>query len=217
MKATSEKVRQYFDKIPDEWDSLYSDKNWFIKNINKHLRKGLFKRYELTFQHCGEISGARVLDIGCGTGLYSLEFAKRGASKVVGIDIAPAMIAFVQQRAREFMVQDRCEFICDDFLNHPFKENFDIIVSLGLFDYIQDPEPYFKKISSLTNHRFLASFPKDSLFWGTQRKIRYRWLKKCPLYFYNHDGLMRLYKEANFMEIDVLSVDRGFFAFGTKS
>jgi magnesium protoporphyrin O-methyltransferase len=217
MKTTSEKVKQYFDKIPDEWDSLYSDRNWIINNLNKYLRKGLFERYDLTFRHCGEISGARVLDIGCGTGLYSIVFAKRGAAKVVGIDLAPAMITFAQQRAQELMVQDHCEFICDDFLNHTFEEKFDIIVALGVFDYIQDPGPYFNKVSSLAGKRFLASFPKDSLFWGTQRKIRYRWIKKCPLYFYTFDGLRRLYKEANFAETNILSTSRGFFGFGVKN
>jgi magnesium protoporphyrin O-methyltransferase len=216
MKTTPEKVKRYFDRIPNEWNSLYSDQNWILKNFNKYLRKGLFERYDLTFQHCGEIFGARVLDIGCGTGLYSIEFAKRGAAQVVGIDIAPAMINFSQQRAKELMVQDHCEFICDNFLNHTFKDNFDIIVALGVFDYIQDPGPYFNKISSLTKHRFLASFPKDSLFWGTQRKIRYCWIKKCPLYFYTFDRLIRLYKEANFAETNILPTTRGFFGFGIK-
>ncbi len=217
METPSDKVKHYFNKIPNEWDSLYSDENWFIRNVNKYLRKGLFERYALTFQHCGEISGARVLDIGCGTGLYGIEFAKRGADKVVGIDIAPGMVAFAQQSAQENNVLEKCNFICDDFINYPFDEMFDIVVALGVFDYIQEPELYFKKISSLTKNRFLASFPKDSLFWGTQRKIRYHWIKKCPLYFYTFDQLVRLYKEANFAETKIFSSHRGFVAVGIKS
>jgi magnesium protoporphyrin O-methyltransferase len=217
MMAMKNKVQHYFDKIPNEWDSLYSDQNWVVKNVNKYLRKGLFERYDLTFKHCGEISGARVLDIGCGTGLYTIEFAKRGAEKVVGIDFAPAMITFAQQSAAQNRVSKICDFICDDFLNHSFEEKFDIVVALGVFDYIQDPEPYFKKISSLTKNRFLASFPKDSLFWGTQRKIRYHWIKKCPLYFYTFDGLVRLFEKANFAETNILPCNRGFFGFGIKS
>lgn len=217
MKTTSDKVKHYFDKIPNEWDNLYSKRNWFINNFNLYFRRWLFQRYDLTFKHCGDISGARVLDIGCGTGLYSIEFAKRGADKVVGIDIAPLMVDYAQQRAQESMVQDHCEFICDDFLNHNFQGNFDIMVALGVFDYIENPEQYFQKISSLTKGRFLASFPKDSLFWGTQRKIRYKWIKKCPLYFYDYHGLVRLFKEADFAETTIFSSNRGFFAFGVKS
>jgi ribosomal protein L11 methylase PrmA len=33
-----------------------------------------------------------VLDIGCGTGLYSIEFAKRGATEVVKMDISPSVL-----------------------------------------------------------------------------------------------------------------------------
>lgn len=217
MPTIQDKVKRYFNKIPDEWSNLYSEENWALRKLRGLLRKGLYERFELTFQHCGEISGARVLDIGCGTGLFGIEFAKRGAAKVVGIDIAPDMVAFAEQSAKENNVLNKCEFICDDFIKYPFEEMFDIVVALGVFDYIQEPELYFNKISSLTKNRFLASFPKDSLFWGTQRKIRYHWIKKCPLYFYTFENLVRLYKEANFAETKIFSSNRGFVAVGIKS
>ena len=38
------------------------------------------------------IKDARVLDLACGSGFYSYHFLQWGASKVVGVDIAPAMI-----------------------------------------------------------------------------------------------------------------------------
>ena len=38
------------------------------------------------------IKNARVLDLACGSGFYSYQFLKWGASKVVGVDISPAMI-----------------------------------------------------------------------------------------------------------------------------
>ena len=210
-------VKHYFDKIPDEWDRLYSDKIRFWGNLNRYLRKGLFERYELTFKHCGEIAGARVLDIGCGTGQYSIEFARRGAAQVVGIDFAPSMIAFAQESAQKNQVSEYCDFICADFLSHNFQERFDIVVALGFFDYIQDPQSYFKKISSLTKRRFLASFLKDSLIWGTQKKIRYHWIKKCPIYFSTFEGLVSLYNQANFAGNQIISTSNGFFGIGINS
>ena len=217
MIAMKNKAKHYFDKIPNEWDSLYSGKSWLMKKLNRFLRKGLFERYELTFKHCGEIPGTRVLDIGCGTGHYSIEFARRGAAKVVGIDFAPSMIAFAQENAQQNRVSECCEFICADFLSHNLQQPFDIVVAMGFFDYIKEPESYFKKISSLTKRRFLASFIKDSLIWGTQKKIRYHWIKKCPIYFYNFDGLARLYKEANFTNHQIISSSKGFFGIGINS
>lgn len=41
---------------------------------------------------CGDVRGLRLLDVGCGSGYFAREMAKRGA-RVTGIDISPRMIA----------------------------------------------------------------------------------------------------------------------------
>lgn len=43
------------------------------------------------------INGARVLDLACGSGFYTREFVKWGASSVVGVDISAAMLAEAQR------------------------------------------------------------------------------------------------------------------------
>jgi len=216
MINKSKGAQQYFDRVPKEWDALYSHENRFMYWINRIFRKGLYQRYQLTFENCGNITGARVLDIGCGTGRYSIEFAKRGAAQVVGFDFAPAMVAFSQNMAREVGVADICSFICADFLTYDFEEPFDIVVALGFFDYIREPEPFFQKISSLTKRCFLASFPGDSLLWGTQRKIRYHLIKKCPLYFYSLDQLKNLYLRSRFTNHNIIPSGSGFFGIGNN-
>jgi ubiquinone/menaquinone biosynthesis C-methylase UbiE len=40
---------------------------------------------------CGDVGGIRLLDLGCGTGYFAREMARRGA-RVTGVDIAPRMI-----------------------------------------------------------------------------------------------------------------------------
>ena len=102
MQSKSKSAKHYFDQVPKEWDTLYSHENRFLFFLNKLLRSGLYERYKLTFENCGEIKGARVLDIGCGTGRYSMEFAKRGASNVVGIDFAPAMVEFSNKKQKRW-------------------------------------------------------------------------------------------------------------------
>jgi ubiquinone/menaquinone biosynthesis C-methylase UbiE len=214
MNSQTSLVQRYFDKVPNQWDSLYSRENPLKYAINRVLRKGLFERYHLTFEHCGDLAGARVLEIGCGTGRFSIECAKRGASKVTGIDFAPSMIAFCCNIAKQMGVAEKCDFICDDFVSHPFDSSFDIVLALGVFDYVKDPEPLFKKIAQLKPRKFLASFPVHTLFWGAQRKIRYEWIRKCPIYYYTNEQLETLYRGAPFTRFNILKGKRGAFGIG---
>jgi trans-aconitate methyltransferase len=53
----------------------------------------------------GDIQGKRILDLGCGDGVLSLEMVKRGAH-VVGVDSSPEMIASAQAKGLEAFVMD---------------------------------------------------------------------------------------------------------------
>jgi SAM-dependent methyltransferase len=211
MKPKTGGAQRHFDRVPKQWDALYSHENRLRYFINRWLRKGLYARYKLTFKYCGDLSGARVLDIGCGTGRYSVECAKRGASHVVGIDFAPSMIEFSREISRQMNVDDKCEFVCGDFLTYPFEGRFDIVLALGFFDYIKNPEPIFKKIAGLKPRKYVASFPKFTPFWSIQRMIRYYWIKKCPIYNYTAERLECLYRDAPFQNYQIISCERGFF------
>jgi SAM-dependent methyltransferase len=211
MKSQIKSAQRYFDRVPKQWDAFYSHENWFKYLTNRLLRKGLYERYKLTFEHSGDLSGAKVLDIGCGSGRYSIECAKRKADRVVGIDFAPSMIKFSQEMARQMKVSDKCEFICGDFLTYPFEESFDIILALGFFDYIKNPEQPFKKIAQMNPRKFVASFPKFTPIWGLQRTIRYHYIKKCPIYNYTREQLEQLYSEAPFKNCLIIPCAKGFF------
>lgn len=211
MKSGTKGAQKYFNSVPKQWDALYSHENWFMHLMNRWLRKGLYERYRLTFEHCGNLLGKAVLDIGCGSGRYSIECAKRGASQVIGIDFAPSMIEYSQKVAQQMGVADKCKFICDDFLTHSFKKPFDIVLALGFFDYIKEPEPIFAKIAELKPRKFMASFPRFTPIWDIQRKIRYYWIKKCAIYNYTAEQLEQLSRQAPFPRHQVILCKRGYF------
>ena len=51
---------------------------------------------------CGDVKGLEVLDLGCGTGYFSREMAKRGAKRVVGVDLSPNQLTYARRHeARE--------------------------------------------------------------------------------------------------------------------
>ncbi|MER5352198.1 methyltransferase domain-containing protein [Kitasatospora sp. NPDC002551] len=52
------------------------------------------------FAELGTVTGRSLLDIGCGTGLYSRELKRRGAARVVGHDISEGMLDVARRAER---------------------------------------------------------------------------------------------------------------------
>jgi SAM-dependent methyltransferase len=82
-----------------------------------------------------EVQGLRVLDAGCGTGLYAEWLLDRGAA-VVGVDVSPAMLSYARKR-----VGDRCDLHLAD-LSRPLDfladGAFDLVFSSLALHYIED-------------------------------------------------------------------------------
>lgn len=72
----------------------------------------------------GDIEGKFVIDLGCGTGIFSIGCALLNARKVIGIDIDEKMIEIAKREAKKFNV---CvEFILMDV--EEFYEKGDVVI-----------------------------------------------------------------------------------------
>lgn len=95
----------------------------------------------------GEVEGKRVLDAGCGPGLYVAELIKRGA-EVLGCDASPRMIELAQAR-----VGDRADLRVHS-LEDPFDwvddQSIDVTVSALVYHYISNRAGFLREI-----HRML--------------------------------------------------------------
>ncbi len=82
--------------------------------------------------------GKTILDVGCGTGNFASEVAKKGAKNVLGIDYAEQAITLAKQKHKrknlEFKVMNAKDV----------KEKFDVIVSLGTLEHMDDPYKMLK-------------------------------------------------------------------------
>jgi len=184
-------VKRYFNRGADDFDAIYGGKGRFGRWIDQHFRRDIYVRFRLAFETCGDVRGKTVLDIGCGGGRYAIEFAKRGAAQVVGLDFAPNMLMLARQRAKEFAVQDSCQFILGDFMHWDFDQRYDICIAIGVFDYVTQPRPFLQKMKSLANNCLVMSFPSKSPSRTPIRRVRY-WLKRCPVYFYDRPTIESL-------------------------
>ena len=68
---------------------------------------------EAVFSILGDVGGARVLDLFCGTGALGLEALSRGAASAVLVDSDPAL---AQRNVEELELGDRAEVVRSDAL-----------------------------------------------------------------------------------------------------
>jgi SAM-dependent methyltransferase len=73
----------------------------------KHLVFGPYKKTKLVLENLDGLAGMRVIDIGCNSGLYSVEASCRGARHVLGVDNNPVAIDQARKVAEIFRRQGR--------------------------------------------------------------------------------------------------------------
>jgi len=176
-------LQRYFDEEAKRYDVIYEkNKPFHQRFIDNLFRRVILKRFSLVIDRCGDVKEKNILDVGCGSGRYSLELASKGAH-VVGIDISRKMLSLAEERAR-ILGLTNCIFIQGDFLDMDFKTTFDIVLSIGVFDYFNDPAPFLSKILYMTKGQAIISFPRRLSLRAIPRKIRL-FLRGCPVRFYS--------------------------------
>jgi SAM-dependent methyltransferase len=199
-----QRVRNRFRSKAQEFDDLYEDE----RVLARVLRPGLFRRRELAIDTVRSYSSPAVLDVGCGSGRIAELVLEAGVSQYLGIDFSEPMIDLATRRLARF--DERVELVCGDFLEAPIERSFDVVLALGLFDYLPDADRFAKRMFELCSEgaTLVGSFPSWSPIKGPVRKLRYEWIGDCPIFNYTRDGLERLFGEAGFARVEVLSPGR---------
>ena len=84
----------------------------------------------------GDVRGKSVLDLACGTGFYSREFRRRGATEVLGVDISGEMVAAALKLEERDPLGVRYE-VGDVAELRPLERRFDIALGVQLLNYAQ--------------------------------------------------------------------------------
>ncbi len=200
------KQKDYWDHQVNDFDSIYArSKSRFDNWIDATFRWDMYVRFDYTMENAEPIHGRTILDVGCGTGRYALEFARRGARRVVGIDIAEKMLAVCEQRAREEHLDDRCVFVHTDLTKYQPDEKFDVCIGIGLFDYIREPLPVLIKMREVVTDRAIVSLPR---FWTWRAPVRRARLalRGCDVYFYTKEHIDALLRQAGFKKYTLKQV-----------
>lgn len=202
--AAPERVRNRFRVKAQAFDDLYEDERPLVRL----MRPGLFRRRRLAEQTVRSYASPRVLDVGCGSGRIGEFVLEAGASHYVGIDFSEPMIALAGSRLARYA--ERSELILEDFLDASIDGSFDVVLALGLFDYLPEPHRYTRKMFELCapGGCVVGSFPSWSLVKGPIRKLRYEWIGDCPIFNYNRRELELMFGSAGFDPVEIVSPGR---------
>ena len=119
------------------WDTISAHYQASTRISTDDVHYGNMAPGERALRLLGDVSGRRVIEIGCGGGQNSIALARWGAT-CIGVDPSPAQIAHARQLARESGVDVRfVEGMAEDLSAFP-DGHFDIALSSYAFDYVTD-------------------------------------------------------------------------------
>jgi len=200
--------RRYWNNEADTFQRIYTHrKSKFSNMLDNVFSKDMYERYVFTIKNCEPIKDRTFLDVGCGNGLYSLELARKGARRVLGIDIAEVMVGLCKQASEREHLDSICEFQQTDLLAYDGNEKFDVSFGIGLFDYISDPLPVITKMRELSTDKVILAFPR---FWTWRAPIRKARLnaRGCDVFFYTRARIKELLDQAGFKRHEVHRVGK---------
>lgn len=118
-----------FDQEASTYDNWYNTPlGSFVDRLEK----------ELIAKSAQPQAGEKALDLGCGTGIFTIWLAKQGLD-VTGIDLSSEMLAKAREKAQR---QDLAiHWIQADINRLPFdRETFDLVIGNIVLEFVENPE-----------------------------------------------------------------------------
>lgn len=118
---------------PKFWDDPHISKSMLEAHINQEhdLASRKKETIEKTVQHLLESKllkpGMKVLDLGCGPGLYAERLSRAGV-KIVGIDISENSIEYARKNSLEAGLE--IDYQCMNFFDMNFNNEFDAVIQV---------------------------------------------------------------------------------------
>ncbi len=153
-----DKIRTYFDRTAvDAWKRLATEAP--LGRIRASVREGRGRmRAAMLAMLPRDLKGWRVLDAGCGAGMFSVELARRGAD-VTAIDLSPEMVGFAAETMPADLAPGRIHFLSGDMLSDSLGR-FDAVVAMdSLIHYpLADAAEALARLATRTERSIVFTF-----------------------------------------------------------
>ncbi len=213
-EGKKEQVAKMFNNIAPKYDFL-----------NHILSLGIHKRWrKKAVKILRPLEPKRILDIATGTGEFALTLMQLNPDKVVGIDIAEAMLAVGRKKIAKKNLTDKIDLLEGDSENIQFPDNsFDAItVAFGVRNFenlergltemcrvvrpggkvliLELSKPHVFPIRQLYKFYFFNILP----LWGrlfSKDKAAYMYLPESVAAFPDGDDFLRIYEKCGFKNV----------------
>jgi 2-polyprenyl-3-methyl-5-hydroxy-6-metoxy-1,4-benzoquinol methylase len=104
------------------------------------------------FAQFGRWQGKKVLEIGCGIGTDTINFARHGAD-VTAVELSEKSLEIARQRAQVYGFQDRIQFYlgnAEELTQSVPIESYDLIYSFGVIHHTPQPERVIEQMRHYT-------------------------------------------------------------------
>jgi ubiquinone/menaquinone biosynthesis C-methylase UbiE len=198
MSATRQKkIQEHYDTVADTYDHHYDKPRG--RCYHTHISTTIMSELP---------KGGKLLDIGCGTGLFVERYIESGGN-AIGLDISSKMIEKARCRC------NACDYAIGTGEKIPFCDNsFDGVSSLLVFSYIKDPETMLKeayrvlkpggKIAICTLGKKLLTRGIPAIYLISEKmNVNHVVMKDFGEHYYDREEMDHLFTQAGFSNISV--------------
>jgi SAM-dependent methyltransferase len=134
----------------------YGSQNPVVRRLMAGFEKSLDELWHMA-------SPQSILDVGCGEGVLTSEWAERLEGRIVGIDLPdPKLEAEWQKRQRPNL-----EYKAEEATSLSFTENeFDMATAIEVLEHVPDPEATVAEMARVARRWLLVSVPREPLWRG---------------------------------------------------
>lgn len=193
-------IYNYFSSITTEFDDYYKNKSDFIERFN--IWKDILDKYICIKKN--------VLDIGCGSGVFSFYLAQKGIN-VTGVDAAENMIKLCEEKKSNFLLNN-IEFHHSTLplLQGVPLTKYDVIICSSVLEYVDGIEDVFSLFKDILKPKgiIIFSLPNSDSIYRFIEKLTFKVINK-PTYFKfvknitTPDKMMLHLHKYNFKLIDI--------------
>lgn len=142
--------------------------------MSSHIIYGLLNRHNVVKK------GDKLLDLGCGNGIFLNQLSVDKKTTGIGVDRMSERISLAQKVNSYYRFNNL--FLIEDFEKNPFEVNRDVVILLDVMEHLRSPEKLIKILSKSTISKIIIQTP-----YGEDKK----YIIKTERFLYGKDKHLR--------------------------